>query len=181
MLKNKKILVALFFIIIAVLLITVCFLLYKAFDEKKKQDHMLEDTLDTVAVINQESDFLGLSLLDSPPEDFNASLGGEIYSDGGDRNLLLYYYCGIFNESYCINQIRLESGTGNLLGISVGDKAEDAQKVFETYDFIKEGEAEYTYKRSFICIRLTVSEGGIINYIDISVRNPAEDALQPVA
>lgn len=91
MLKNKKILVALFFIIIAVLLITVCFLLYKAFDEKKKQDHMLEDTLDTVAVINQESDFLGLSLLDSPPEDFNASLGGEIYADGGDRNLLLYF------------------------------------------------------------------------------------------
>ena len=83
--------------------------------ENAVYNQLLEDTVREVAVINDLSEFGGLHLLATSPNEFNASINNHI----GGHVELGTYYCSRFKQDTCITHISLQSKEMNLILTSI--------------------------------------------------------------
>lgn len=177
---------SLFFILIVILVIILGLLIKHSVEEKQRREaeiehqRLLEESLEEIQHINENSDFAEIELMGEPLDDY---LYYRYYGPFDNGKLIVGgYYCSEFNGKYCITDISLDTRYIDLLGISLEDSYDKAIGVMEErgYTCVRQQEEsykggygiEYVYKKAYITILLTVSEDNVIEDIYIVILDP---------
>ncbi len=173
---NNKTKILLAVIIIVALLISAAVIAAgikrKDIRRRQEQDKKWEELREDIASVNEESYFYGYHLLDSPPDDFEASINNSLPTPdvGGEKNKDSYY-CSSYGGIYGITHISFSSTGANLFGVRVGDEISAAETVMENKGFERSGEEGriQEYRKNDITVRFVISSAKLIEEIQISV------------
>lgn len=156
-------------------------------DSKKAgEDALVNETYALVDVINSNSNFSEIKLLDSPSENMRVP-GPELINEKGDK-----FYCFLYNGENRITQISLSSSDTNVLGITVGSSTSELSNKLKDYGLNQLTESEVSniinrnhkavdFKKAHVTLIFYVSESetdvnnATITKILIDVNNPLEE------
>lgn len=174
--RKKRIFVGILVISIFILSVVIV-LVFKNSIEKRKHQRLMEETIQEIERINNNSYFWGMKLLDLPPKDYKNSIGNDIYIEEEKAG---YYNCWEFNNMFCISQITLYDSNGNLLGMHSGDSYEDVCKILSEEGYVlcdkRDGwlsdSDRFLYEKAYVTIGMDVSAGNIVKCIWVAVDDP---------
>ena len=178
--KKKKTIIGVIIAIICLITIpiTVVFSVksINKYVEQRKHERLLKETMAEVTYINENSDFCGIELMDSPPKNFERWETNTIWNE---KNRVGSYYCWEFNRKYCINEITIESCSGNVLGMYVGENYDKAIELMTERNYVLNSEKEesdnntrYLYKKAYVKIVFEVTPENDIAEIFVNIWDP---------
>ncbi len=166
---KRVLLIAICIIVIAVVTVSIIKNIQKK-SAAEYRETQYRETEQAIAELNEKSYFYGYQMLGDTPEDYIANYGGRFSETEED-----YYGGNQYNGKWGIVNISLRSKNGHILGIYVGDNAQDAFAIIQAEGYVLEKEEDRCYKfvKNDITIGVTVSQEDVVEIIGVSVYDPS--------
>lgn len=143
-------------------------------NNENKSDEMYEATMKEVDKINENSNFMGLNLLEDASENDIYGIPQTYRTDTCD----IIYYADSYHKSRKVVSIELTSKDTNLLGIAPGDNKQVIEEKLDGTNFAQTEsyfDNSIRYEAYHIIITFELTEDGYIDTIGIGVGDPENE------